>query len=411
MAGELFEKIERAANLADVIEIRFDLLANGETEKVLAGLPKSDAGGAEFLATNRPGTDADAKAAFGDRIKFWVRILSSRRFRYIDLEEDLIFALTYNQVFSHELLAGHEIIGSHHNFYETPPDIGPVLKAFEPDPESSFKCDAVKIATTANSITDTIELWYVLDWARHYGIQAVPIAMGEAGKWTRVLGLAHGAYMTYAALDRGGETAPGQITADDLLNIYRVKELDRDTCVYGVIAGDTSYSMSPYIQNAAFGKAAMNRVFVPLQVDDLGEFISKMVRPESREIDLNFHGFAVTNPHKQAIIEHLDEVDDVAASIGAVNTVIIKDGKLIGTNTDASGFLEPLQETFGSVRGAKVLIYGAGGAARACVYALRSAGAEVVITARKCCEGQSSCSGTGGRLGRGRRPPYRCSET
>ncbi|HSI88420.1 MAG TPA: shikimate dehydrogenase [Pyrinomonadaceae bacterium] len=379
-ASELFEKIERADQLADVIEIRFDLLDSGEVAKVLAGFEEISVN-ADLLATNRPAADSDSKA-FEERIRFWESILTTKRFRYIDLEEDLVFALSYNRVFSPELLAGHEIIGSHHNFYETPPDIGPVLKAFEPDPDSSFKCDAVKIATTANSITDTIELWYVLDWAKHYGMQAVPIAMGEAGKWTRILGLAHGAFLTYAALDQGGRTAPGQITADDLLHVYRVKELDRGTQVYGVIAGDTSYSMSPYIQNAAFGKAAMNRVFVPLQVDYLGEFISKMVRPASREIDLNFHGFAVTNPHKQAIIDHLDEIDETARAIGAVNTVFIKDGKLAGTNTDAVGFLEPLVERFGSLVNSRVLIHGAGGAARACVHALQTAGAEVIVTAR-----------------------------
>ena len=84
----------------------------------------------------------------------------------------------------------------------------------------------------------------------------VPIAMGEAGKWTRILGLGHGAYLTYAAPDSGSETAPGQLSVSELVDIFRVKDLDRSTEVYGIIAGDTTYTMSPYIHNAAFNPRA-----------------------------------------------------------------------------------------------------------------------------------------------------------
>ncbi|MDM7922755.1 MAG: shikimate dehydrogenase [Pyrinomonadaceae bacterium] len=149
-----------------------------------------------------------------------------------------------------------------------------------------------------------------------------------------------------------------------------------------MIAGDTSYSMSPYIQNAAFKAAGMDRVFVPLQVNGLGDFIRRMVRANTREIELNFRGFAVTNPHKQAIMEYLDEIDNAAKAIGAVNTVSIEDGRLLGTNTDAAGFIAPLIDLYGDVRGARVDVVGAGGAARACVYALRQHGAEVTVYAR-----------------------------
>ena len=206
--------------------------------------------------------------------------------------------------------------------------------------------------------------------------------MGEAGKWTRILGLAHGAFMTYAALDAGRETAPGQVSAKDLIEVYRVKNLDEETEVYGILGNSTSVSMSPYMHNAAFQFHNLNAVFVPLQVNDLDEFIRRMVKPKTREVELNFKGFAVTIPHKQSIIKHLDSIDETAKKIGAVNTVKIIDGKLHGCNTDAQGFIEPLLNSYGDLQNAKVAVLGAGGAARACAYALKTAGAKVTIFAR-----------------------------
>jgi 3-dehydroquinate dehydratase/shikimate dehydrogenase len=236
----------------------------------------------------------------------------------------------------------------------------------------------IKIAVTVQDAVDAIEVWNLLG----PDTSVVPIAMGEAGKWTRVLGLAHGSPMTYASPDRGSETAPGQITAADLKEVFRVKELDRQTDVYGVIAGDTSYSLSPYMHNAVFKQLSLNAVFVPLQIKDLDAFIRRMVKPETREVELHFAGFSVTNPHKQTIMKHLDFVDETAKKIGAVNTVKVDDGKLYGYNTDALGFIAPLKAAFGNIAGARVAVAGAGGAARACVFALQQEGAVVALPAR-----------------------------
>ncbi|MEP6703435.1 MAG: shikimate dehydrogenase, partial [Acidobacteriota bacterium] len=173
-----------------------------------------------------------------------------------------------------------------------------------------------------------------------------------------------------------------QISATDLRDVFRVKELDKNTGVFGVIAGNTSYSLSPYMHNAAFKRKSLNSVFIPLQVSDLNAFVRRMVRPETREIELNFRGFSVTNPHKQSIMEHLDFVDDTAQMIGAVNTVKIDGGKLEGYNTDAPGFIAPLKKMYGDLKGSRALVAGSGGAARACVYALKREGVDVTLLAR-----------------------------
>src|SRR4030095_481769 len=238
---------------------------------------------------------------------------------------------------------------------------------------------AVKLAVSVNDASEAVDVWRALDY---FGRPAIAIAMGEAGKWTRVLGLAHLAPLTYAALDAKDAAAPGQIPAEDLRDVFRVTELDLRTHVYAILAGDTSYSLSPYMHNAAFKSAGLNSVFVPMQVGDLDAFMRRMVRGAPREVELHFKGFPVTNPHKQSILRHLDKVDETASKIGAVNTVKVENGNLFGYNTDAPGFIRPLKDLYGDLKGASAIVVGAGGGARGCIYALTSEGVDVTVMAR-----------------------------
>ncbi|MFN6963627.1 MAG: shikimate dehydrogenase [Pyrinomonadaceae bacterium] len=364
-AAETLDRIERARAGADLIEVRFDALDDTEIDRLLDELPiESD----KYLFTFRPKERGGLRPiSIGQRLKFWERVI--HKFNgcdfFADLEPDILSSV--------DLQADRTIV-SHHDFERTPADLDVTVTAL-----SDLSNGILKIAVTANDICDSIQLWKLFVSAAAADGKFVPIAMGEAGKWTRILSLAHGAPMTFAAPDADGKTAPGQISVEEMLDLYRVGELNRETRVYGVVAGDTSYSMSPYLHNTAFAAANLNSVFVPLQVKDLGQFIRRMVRRETREIDLNFCGFAVTNPHKVAIIPHLDKTDAAARAIGAVNTVSIgDDGRLLGFNTDAAGFIAPLEKKFTALAGARVAVAGAGGAARGCVYALRNAGVEAV---------------------------------
>jgi shikimate dehydrogenase len=166
-----------------------------------------------------------------------------------------------------------------------------------------------------------------------------------------------------------------------MINVYRVKELDEQTEVYGIIAGDTTYTMSPYIHNAAFKATGRNAVFVPFQVSDLDAFMQRMVLPETREIDLNFRGFSVTIPHKEAVIKHLDVLSETARQTGAVNTIAVVNGKLHGHNTDADGFMSALENSWDNFdERTRFAVVGSGGAARACSFALK--GPNLTIIAR-----------------------------
>ena len=381
-ADELIEQIKRAEDLADVIEIRFDCLEEINLETLwskIKGIRKNFDG--KFLATFRPSEQGGNRdLSLNQRKEFWRETYVYEFVDWGDFEFD--FESEWNSYFE---AVFNRMIYSFHNFTKTSVFIEPIYEQLAKltDYKHPRKDkDVVKIAVQADDITDTIPVWKLLKKAKSENKQIIPIAMGEAGKWTRILGLAHGAFMTYAALDEKSATAPGQITAREMIDVYRVKKLDEQTEVYGVIGGDTSYSMSPFMHNAAFKFHGLNAVFVPLQVRNLGEFLRRMVKPETRETGLNFKGFAVTIPHKTEIIKYLDETDETAKAIGAVNTVKIEDGKLYGYNTDAHGFVEPLKNSYGDLKNARVAVLGAGGAARACVYALKKEGAEVTIFAR-----------------------------
>lgn len=370
-ADELIEQIKCAEELADVIEIRFDCLEESEFDFALQKVDKLSFPKI-ILSTFRPKEQGGNKELnFKKRNEFW---RDSRVFEFThwaDLELD----------FSAEKIEDmwginsfYKIIKSNHDFEKVPENL---IEIYEKIKSTEFHI--VKIAVQTNDITDCIPIWQLLNRAKSENKLIIPIAMGESGKWTRILGLAHGAFMTYASLDSDKETAPGQVTARDLIEVYRAKELDETTDVYGVLGNNTNISLSPLIHNTAFKYHKLNSVFVPLQVHDLDEFIKRMVKPETREVDLNFKGFAVTIPHKQSIIKHLDYLDETAEKIGAVNTVKIIDGKLYGYNTDAQGFIEPLKQVYGSLENAKVAILGSGGSSKACVYALEKENAILTV--------------------------------
>jgi shikimate dehydrogenase len=151
--------------------------------------------------------------------------------------------------------------------------------------------------------------------------------------------------------------------------------VDVNTKLTGLLGNPLGHSFSPVMHNRAFELLGLNFFYMPIEVTpenlkDVACGISKM----------NFAGYNVTIPHKIRIMEHLDHIDELARSIGAVNTVTIKDGVTTGHNTDGEGFIRSLEtETGTSVKGKTLLVLGTGGAARAVAMALAFKGAERII--------------------------------
>ncbi|SEA81471.1 shikimate dehydrogenase [Desulfuromusa kysingii] len=149
--------------------------------------------------------------------------------------------------------------------------------------------------------------------------------------------------------------------------------------VYGLLGDPVAHSLSPLMQNHAFQFHAIDAVYTPFHVapDDLPAAVAGL-----RALDIA--GVNVTIPHKEAILPLLDRIDPAAQLIGAVNTVVNKNGILSGYNTDASGFIKAVQQelTF-CPTGRNVVVLGAGGACRACVVALVSAGVKSITVANR----------------------------
>jgi shikimate dehydrogenase len=150
--------------------------------------------------------------------------------------------------------------------------------------------------------------------------------------------------------------------------------IDGHTQLVGLIGWPVEHTLSPAMHNAAFDALGLNYRYVPLPAPP-GR-VEAAVRGLSA---LGFRGANVTVPHKQTVTPHLDEITDTAQAIGAVNTIVVQDGRLVGHNTDGDGFLAALQETGFQPADKRALVLGAGGAARAAVHALAQANCTVAI--------------------------------
>jgi 3-dehydroquinate dehydratase/shikimate dehydrogenase len=230
--------------------------------------------------------------------------------------------------------------------------------------------DALKIAAAALTIRDSVRLPALARRSQNF----VAVPMGEIGLPARILALREGSALAYAPV--GAATAAGQVSLQDTIHLYRAHELTRRTRVYGVIGDPVGHSLSPLIHNTGFIARGVDAVYLPFLVHDLKDFLSAIA-------PLGIRGFSVTIPHKQTILKYLKECEPLAAEIGAVNTVVVRgDGSLHGYNTDYVGVLRALEKKL-QLRSSRILIFGAGGAARAAAFAMARAKANVVICARR----------------------------
>jgi 3-dehydroquinate dehydratase/shikimate dehydrogenase len=240
--------------------------------------------------------------------------------------------------------------------------------------------DFYKVVSTATTLSDNVAMMkFVRTESDKHAM--IGLCMGEQGIISRVLGVRAGSVFTFGAISADLKTAPGQVSARDLRSIYRIEQVDAATRIYGVAGDPVGHSLSPVIMNTALRRENVNGVYLPLHAKTLKDLIRCV-----REIPL--HGLSVTMPYKQAILPYLDNTDAHTAKIGACNTVVRgQDGKLYGFNTDIAGILRPLEQRI-LIENAKVLVLGAGGAARAAVFGLKERGAEVWVLNRTSAKGQ-----------------------
>ena len=388
-AGSPAEMIERAeaALIESQPDVRFLELRLDSLSKPAAALPKIK----EFLAAQREVTVIATcrRKQFGGHFvqsltaELDVLLTAAQAgCRIVDLEVESAEEATPRQLdqFREKLrAAGTALLVSFHDFTRTKnlEQAAQRIEAFHPD--------FVKVVSTARSLADNIAVLNLIA-DRSRSAEVVGIAMGEEGLISRILGLRSGAAFTFAAFAEGPEadpklaTAPGQLNLRTLRDLYRVEQLDQATRIFAVAGNPIAHSLSPLMQNTAFRRENVNAVLVPLKTRNLADLLT-LVR------ELPLAGVAVTMPLKQEVLPHL--ANPVVANsvpltrrIGACNTLRTgADGKLYGFNTDVDGVIRPLEKRL-KLKGARIAVLGAGGAARAAVFGLVDQGAEVFIVNR-----------------------------
>lgn len=363
---DVLRDIAETSMVADIIEVRLDYLKNPDLKRILEGRTKP------VIITNRPVREGGKFAGSEEERIALLKLAIQLQADYVDIEHDSI------QHISRDTARGisTKLIVSYHNFKETPDNLISLHQKL-----SQYGADIVKIVSYANTITDNVKVYRLLRQARG---RVISFCMGEYGMISRILYKRFGSYLTFASLQKGKESAPGQISIQEFLHTYQAQRQDKGTDIYGLIGNPVSHSISPIIHNTLFKKMNLNSIYVPFKVDNIGDFIRAF-----RELDIK--GYSVTIPHKESVISHLDEIDPTAKKIGAVNTVINRNGELVGFNTDYKAAIQVLENMSQApdvktgndrLKEKYVTLLGAGGAARAISFGLQERGAQVTIVNR-----------------------------
>ena len=273
-------------------------------------------------------------------------------------------------------------IVSFHNFEETPLDLQQIYHRM-----TNYDPDVIKIVTMANSQEDNVR---ILDLVKSADIPTVGFCMGEFGITSRLLCGRFGSPFTFAGFSRDRQMAPGQLTFVEVRNLYRFNSITDRTKIFAVVGDPIAHSMSPLLHNAAFRKIGFDAVYLPIRIP-AGTLETTLQQLEPLKIS----GFSVTIPHKQEVIQTADVVDEEAEEIGAANTLFQDNGQLHATNTDCDAIeqtvlkgLKQLPQATAALGDKRVLVLGAGGAARAAIQAMLRHGARVTVTNRTWKRGQ-----------------------
>jgi len=334
---EAIKDMKKASKIADIIELRLDFIKNINRENLKKLLLQKT----RLIVTDRKNRI--------DLIKDAIKLKAD----FIDLD------ISTGEKNIQKIIANKKrtkVTLSFHNFKKTnKKEIVSTYKKIK-----KLNPNIIKIVTFANSVNDNIIIFNLIKKAKKENQKIIALCMGEKGEISRILSPILGAELTFGSLKQGKESAPGQITAETLKNIYRINKLKRPK-IFGLVGNPVKHSKGIIIHNKAFKKLNLNNIYVNFLVDDLKSFI--------KEYKPIISGLSITIPFKREIIKYLDRVDPIAKKIGAVNTVIKKNKKLIGYNTDITGAIKAIESKI-KIKNKKVLMLGAGGVARAIGYGI-----------------------------------------
>jgi 3-dehydroquinate dehydratase / shikimate dehydrogenase len=359
---EAHQQIQKALTYADLVELRLDAFESLD-ESRLKQLRAAFSIPMIFTLRDKSqgGFYQDSEETrFADICR-----LAALKPEYFDLESHIPLRFATAIAEHHPEI---KWIISYHDFAKTPHHLERIYQDLQMVPASFYK-----IAVQANTSLDGLRL---LTFMKDSDKKVIGMTMGLQEQPSRILGPIFGSPITYASLDEELKIVPGQLTAQKLVETYHHRSLNVDTEIYGLIGDPVDRSISTEMHNPLMEALGLNAVYIkmPLKADELGEFFQLAKK-------LHFRGLSVTMPLKESLFPFLDHVDPYAQEIGAINTLVFEDDKILGFNTDAPGALNAIEAEV-PVKGKKIVIIGAGGAAKAVVVESCRRGGYVTILNR-----------------------------
>jgi len=374
VTGRTMEELRRARDAAagaDLVEVRLD------------GVDRPDAAGAlegrlrPVIVTCRPAWEGGRfEGSEDDRLRILCEAATGGA-EFVDVELRAPFAADIIRP-----RRGRGVVASMHLFGEPPPDVPSMVRALH-----ATGAEVVKLAYEARSLTETLPLFELVQQPEFQTSDHVLIAMGASGVATRVLAARLRNRWTYA----GDGMAPGQLPPARLVDEFHFRRIRPDADLYGVVGNPVMHSLSPVMHNAGFAQRGLNAAYVPLEAKHTDDFV-QFARA------MRLRGASITAPFKVAMMDRVDHVDALASEVGAINTLHVRGGQWIGSNTDVHGFVTPLKGRM-TLKGTRAAVLGAGGAARAVAVALKREGADVRVCARRAAEAEQVATLVGVRTG------------
>jgi shikimate dehydrogenase/3-dehydroquinate dehydratase type I len=383
--------IDKCARTADAVELRMDVIADGEVDQLIARSREVSAGVKIIVTCRRKEESLIVKSGeIAAKNKTWTKaakmelfcraVLAGADFIDIELAEGNR-AIQEIRSFCRKHKSSARIIVSWHDVSETPLPVR-LKEIFQACAKTG--ADIVKIVPYARTTADNLRILRLIDYAKEQGSDIIAMCMGDEGKISRVLAPSRGSYLGFAVLAGGQSSAPGQLTIREMREYQQLlrgqKRSNDPGCASPgelnlvLLGNPVRQSLSPLMHNNALETMRIAGHYSAFCVNDLTSAVAGIR-------GMNIRGASVTIPFKTAVMEYLDEIDEDAAALGAVNTIVNKGGHLVGYNTDWVGLMQALKvET--DIAGKEFVVLGAGGAARAAAYGIKKEGGRPIIVNR-----------------------------
>jgi shikimate dehydrogenase/3-dehydroquinate dehydratase type I len=388
---EALRAIARSIPHADFIELRMDLIGDGNLAELISAVRRQSAsvkviitcrmkeeatrGGTSAASARVPVITAKEKMAL---LKEAVALGAD----FVDIElAEGKRAIHEIQSLCAESGGRTKVIISCHNLKETP-RFAKLRAIFNQC--AKFEPAVVKIITTARNADDNLVTLNLISFARRHSRNIIAFCMGGKGLLSRAVAPLLGSYLSFAALEKEGQSAPGQFTVWEMKTSRKLFGEKQSKLLpatssprqsepenYVLLGNPVGHSLSPLMHNTALKKMGIDENYSAFRVQDIGRAVEGIR-------GMNIRGASVTIPFKETVMQYLDDVDDDALALGAVNTIINNNGCLTGCNTDWLGLVLTLKKVI-TIKNKTFAVIGAGGTARAAVYGILKEGGIPVI--------------------------------